>query len=133
MRAYILDACALIALFRNEAGGERVAALLESGSACAIASVNLAEVLYDAARRGGPAVVPSMLADIRSLPLEIVDRIDEALLLQVVDFKSHGRISLADAFALGLAVSRHARLVTADHHEFDAIEQAGLVEFEWIR
>lgn len=133
MSRYILDACALIAFFRNEAGGDRVAALLESEYPCAMASINIAEVLYDAARREGMQIVPAILADIRSLPLEIVEQIDETLLLQVVAFKSQGCISLADAVALGLAASRQALLVTADHHEFDVIEQLGQVQFEWIR
>jgi predicted nucleic acid-binding protein len=133
MSGFVLDACAIIALLRDEPGGERVDALLASGAACAIAAVNLAEVLYDSARREGPEVVANVLADVRALPVDVVSHIDGPWLLRAVEFKSRGRVSLADAFALGLAVSRGARLVTADHHEFDAIERAGLAIFEWIR
>lgn len=100
---------------------------------CAIGAVNLAEVLYDAARRDGLAMAGNLLADVRALPVEIVEHLDDALLLRVAEFKSRGRLSLADAFALGLAAIRGVPLVTADHHEFDAIERAGLATFEWIR
>ncbi|HLF95717.1 MAG TPA: PIN domain-containing protein [Methylococcaceae bacterium] len=133
MSGPVLDACALIALLRNEPGADRVAELLEANPVCAIGAVNLAEVLYDAARHDGQAMARSILADIRALPIEIVARVDDELLLRVAEFKSRGRLSLADAFALGLAASRGVPLATADHHEFDVIEKAGLVAFEWIR
>lgn len=35
--------------------------------------------------------------------------------------------------SMALALESGAKLVTADHHEFDAFEQAGLDVFEWIR
>jgi predicted nucleic acid-binding protein len=42
-------------------------------------------------------------------------------------------MSLADSFALATALCRGAALVTADHHEFDAVEQAEPVGFLWFR
>ena len=80
MSSAVLDACAVIALLRDEPGAERVATLLESDPPCAMSAVNLAEVLYDAARRDGQAMARSILADIRALPIEIVARVDDELL-----------------------------------------------------
>ena len=80
MSGPVLDACALIALLRNEPGADRVAELLEANPVCAIGAVNLAEVLYDAARHDGQAMARSILADIRALPIEIVARVDDELL-----------------------------------------------------
>ncbi|MCL1883364.1 MAG: hypothetical protein FWF81_06415 [Defluviitaleaceae bacterium] len=42
-------------------------------------------------------------------------------------------ISLADAMALAQASVENAPLVTAVHHELDAVEADGKVEFYWIR
>jgi len=43
------------------------------------------------------------------------------------------RISLADAIALAEASVRDGYIVTADHHEMDKLDQAGIVKFMWIR
>jgi predicted nucleic acid-binding protein len=48
-------------------------------------------------------------------------------------FKVNYRISLADSIALAMARQLGARLVSTDHHEFDPIEQAGAVQFKWMR
>ena len=48
-------------------------------------------------------------------------------------WKARGRLSLADAIALAVAEVRGLRLVSADHHELDPLETAGLVKIEWIR
>ncbi len=43
------------------------------------------------------------------------------------------RISLADCFALALAIREKATLVTSDHHELDRIAETGLCPFRFIR
>jgi hypothetical protein len=42
-------------------------------------------------------------------------------------------MSLADSFALGLAKQLNARVVSTDHHELDAVEKSGEVQFFWLR
>ena len=43
------------------------------------------------------------------------------------------RVSLADCFALALAISEEGTLVTSDHHEFDAIAGAEVCPIRFIR
>ena len=42
-------------------------------------------------------------------------------------------LMIADAVALAQAFDEQAVLVTADHHELDAVNDAGEVEFLWLR
>jgi predicted nucleic acid-binding protein len=43
------------------------------------------------------------------------------------------KVSLADCFALALAIREKGTLVTSDHHELDPLAKAGLCEFRFIR
>lgn len=132
MNGYVLDACALIALLNGEDGGEKLAAAFASDLPMRMAAVNVLEVAYDAVRRqndvGAANEVMSLL---ERLQVEIVWALTPTLLVGAARFKARGRLSLADSIAL--AVELDARLLTADHHEFDAFEREGLSIFEWIR
>lgn len=44
-----------------------------------------------------------------------------------------GKISLADCFALALAIRSGATLVTSDHHEFDRIDALDICPILFIR
>jgi len=55
------------------------------------------------------------------------------MLRQAIYFKTTYAVSVADVLALGLTKARQAVMVTADHHEFDVIDQAHEVSFHWIR
>ena len=134
MTIYVLDACAVLAYINNEIGADKVEQLLMSQQRVFMASINLLEICYDMARRTGSLGEASHFYRlVTSWPIHIVDVLDEPLLIAAASFKMRGRLSLADAVALGLAKIKQAKLVTSDHHEFDTLEQAGLAEFEWIR
>jgi len=134
MSGYVLDACALIALFNGEEGKSVLERVFVSGLPIRIAAVNVLEVAYDAVRRQKDTQAAKEVLDcVEKLGIEIVWTMTSAVLLRAAEFKSQGRISLADSIALSLALDSGAKLVTADHHEFDAFEQAGLNIFEWIR
>ncbi len=134
MTIYVLDACAVLAYINNEIGADKVEQLLMSQQRVFMASINVLEICYDMARRTGSLEEASNFYRlVASWPIHIVDVLDEPLLIAAASFKMRGRLSLADAVALGLAKIKQAKLVTSDHHEFDTLEQAGLAEFEWIR
>ncbi|HRH92071.1 MAG: PIN domain-containing protein [Agitococcus sp.] len=134
MTVYVLDACAVLAYINNEIGADKVEQLLMSRQTVFMASINVLEICYDMARRTGDLEEASNFYRlITSWPIHIVDVLDEPLLMAAASFKMRGRLSLADAVALGLSKIKQAKLVTSDHHEFDTLEQAGLAEFEWIR
>ena len=134
MSGYVLDACALIALFNGEEGKTVLERVFVSGQPIRIAAVNVLEVAYDAVRRQKDTQAAKEVLDcVEKLGVDIVWTMTSAVLLRAAEFKSQGRISLADSIALALALDSGAKLVAADHHEFDAFEQAGLGIFEWIR
>ena len=134
---YIIDACALIALINREPGYEVVRELLKKAEAGSVNVymhiVNLCEVYYDCLRSSGTKIADALLKTIESMPLTIVDRIDVTLLKETGKIKASEKVSLADAFAVGLAVTLHAQLVTSDHHEFELLETKGIVRILWFR
>lgn len=137
MNEYVLDACALIAYLNGESGQEKIEAVLEeaeSGSALIyMHRVNFYEVYYDAYRAGGPTIAQQLSSDVSQLPIRFVDAMNGALLNEAAYFKVNYKISLADSIALGLAKLHQAEVVTADHHEFDRVEQIESLRFFWFR
>ena len=138
MVRYVLDACAVIALLNKEEGADKVAALYEKtihGEAELIMSkVNLLEVYYGYLKEDGEAFAEQQLTAIENSSVKINEIISNEILRQAGKVKgAHKRISLADSFAVAQAIVSNAVLVTTDHHELDAIDKAGIVEFLWIR
>lgn len=134
MKTYVFDACALIAYLNQEAGGESVERLLKQTECVRLMSiVNVYEVCYDAARVSGLAEGMTLYRKIKILPFDILRELDDQTLEHAIYFKITYAISVADAIALGLSKARNATIVTADHHEFDQIDQANELDFHWIR
>jgi uncharacterized protein len=130
----VLDACALIAFFNDEPGAEVVAAILDEVPLVAISAVNLLEIAYDAIRQSGnPYAAYESLQAVGQLPIHIRWDLDRDIFHHAARLKAGHRISLADAFALALAKTLGAPVVTSDHHEFDTLEQQGITAFIWIR
>jgi predicted nucleic acid-binding protein len=59
--------------------------------------------------------------------------LEDAVFKEAGRLKAIYRISLADSLALAEAKTRGARIMTADHHEFDTLDKKGEVAFLWIR
>jgi predicted nucleic acid-binding protein len=55
------------------------------------------------------------------------------VIIKAARFKVDFSISLADSIALGLGKELSAKVVTADHNEFDKIEEIESADFYWIR
>jgi PIN domain nuclease of toxin-antitoxin system len=134
---YVVDACALIALINQEAGGDIVRDLLKNaesgGCHVKIHAVNLCEVYYDCLRIKNSKVADELLKTVETMPLETVALIENRLLKEVCAIKATQKVSLADAFAVGLAIISKAHLVTSDHHELEPLERSGIIQVLWIR
>jgi predicted nucleic acid-binding protein len=134
---YVLDACSLIAHFNQEEGASEVKSIITraiSGDATVLMHrINLFEVYYDLLRSGGEEKTGEAMSEINDFPITIVDKITDALMKEAARFKLSYKISVADAFALATAKTEDATLVSADHHEFDAIDKAGEVPLFWFR
>jgi len=120
---FVLDASAMIAYLRDEAGAGVVAeALLDSESRCYAHALNLCEVFYDFHRASGEADALQAIADLREVGVLEDSNVAAAVWQAAGTLKANlRRVSLADCFALELAERLRATILTADHHEFDAL------------
>lgn len=132
---FVFDACALIALLEDEPGAEVVEALLqEPANRCLIHAVSACEVYYDLCRRGDTEDADSLEALFAEYDLEILETLPSHLWRIAGKLKAEWRrVSLADCFALALAIREEGILVTSDHHEFDPIAQAEVCPIRFIR
>ena len=134
---YILDACALIAYFKKETGFEHIIRFLEQADdeeiSLSMHKLNLLEVYYGFYRDDGKEKAEAILKDSFSLPIIIVDELNDSLFREAGRLKALYDISFADSIALALASVRRGSLITADHHDFDIIEHKEEILFSWIR
>ena len=137
MTRYVLDACALIALLREEKGADIVSSIFNAAAKktalITIHTINLFEVYYDVCRTSSEERAERILAELKKRPIEIISEINEELFKEAGRFKLKYKMSLADAFALAQASILNAELLTSDHHEFDAVEKSEPIRFLWIR
>jgi PIN domain nuclease of toxin-antitoxin system len=131
---YVLDAYALLAFIRNEEGALVVRQALESeNNVCLVHAVNLCEVYYDCLRCYGNDPTEKLLTGLIEADLIIRDDMDLDFWKAAGKLKAPGRISLADCFAITLAVREDAVLMTSDRHEFEPLlskpEFPGQIQF----
>ena len=111
MTSAVLDASAIIALLKNEAGAAKVAAVIADA---AVGVFNHAEVVSHFAHLGAP--LEEIREMMRGLPFAIVDA-DEALSWEAGALRpgtSKAGLSLGDRFCLALARRMGAPAYTAD-------------------
>lgn len=134
MRATVVDSYAVLALFFEEPGAERVAQLLHEAAVAdrpaLITAMNWAEVLYKVERRQGLAGVEQAKRFERTMPLDVVAA-DRELAELAARYKANHKMSLADAFAAALAKQKKAELVTGDP-EFKSVEHE-LKKVTWLK
>jgi PIN domain nuclease of toxin-antitoxin system len=132
MKTTVLDASALLALFLDEPGAEKMEHLFQAASEADrpvfISAVNWAEVLYKIERKHGNAGLETAQQFERTTPLEAVP-VDRELAESAALLKNSHKLGLADAFAVALAKSKKAELVTADY-EFKAVEKE--IKINWL-
>lgn len=133
MKATVLDASALLALFFDEPGAEKVEQLLylaaEADKPLLVAAVNWAEVLYRMERKSGAPGLNGAKEFERTMPLEVAP-LDRELAESAAHLKNEHDMGLADAFAAALAKSKKAELVTADT-EFKPLEKE--ININWLK
>ncbi len=119
---YVLDACALISLLRNEQGALLVRQALEADdSVCLIHAVNLCEVYYDCLRSYDTEATDRLLDNLLACGVLLRNDMDVEFWKAAGRLKSRGRIALADCFAVTLAAREEAVLLTSDRHEFEPL------------
>ncbi len=131
----ILDACAVIAFFRDEEGGEIVENfLIDPQHTCYIHVINLCEVYYDFIRSNDQVYAEQMINELELAGVIFKRNLGTRFWKLVGQYKATiARISLADCFALALTTTLRGILLTSDHHEFDRIVPLGICPIAFIR
>jgi len=134
---YILDACALIALFKREQGSDKVRVLfdetLAGQSVIYMNTVNLIEVHYCFYRVLGREKSSLILEQIYAMPIHFIDTVDTIIFSEASRLKAQYAIPLGDAIGLATAVKMKGTFVTADHSDFNELEKNESVPFFWFR
>lgn len=89
--------------------------------------LNVAETYYILAKRDSPVVADEFLARLPSLPIRTVLP-DEESIMAAARIKAAHRVAFGDAFAIALAQSEQASVITGD----DEIRQCALVPVDWL-
>lgn len=135
MATKVLDSWAVLAFYKGEPAGEDVEKLIESASTSGkpllLSAVNWSEIYYSMERAGGRQAADEAVADLATLPIDVVGVGDDLKLARLAaQFKASHKMSLADAFAAALAKEKKADLVTGDP-EFKALEKE--IKIHWLK
>ncbi len=131
----ILDACAVIALFRGELGAEVVEQyLLNPEYSCSIHAVNLCEVYYDFLRVDGVQEAERVTQELIDVGVNVRSDLDDVFWRAIASYKATiRRISLADCFALALANKLNGTVLTSDRKEFEPVVILNICPITFIR
>ena len=130
----VLDACAMIAYLHNEVGADVVEKILSDKNChCFAHALNICEVYYGILRKENESVALASIADIEADGVVIMDTLDRELWQLAGQLKARNKLSIADGFALALALRMQAELLTSDHHEFDKLSGQGIYPIRFIR
>ncbi len=109
-------------------------ALSGSDDQCVAHVLNLCEVFYDFHRASGQDVALDAVRDLARIGVAESAEMSTEFWQAAGAIKAiHRRVSLADCFAIALANRLGATILTADHHEFDALAGRGVCAVEFIR
>jgi predicted nucleic acid-binding protein len=134
---FVLDACAMIALLREENGSDVVESMfvkaLEGNATILMNKLNLLEVYYDTFRLYNKETADELLDNVPNLPIQIITDLNDDVFKEAGRLKCTYKISLADSVALAEASISGGSLLTSDHHEFDVIDESEEIKVQWIR
>ena len=139
MQNYLLDTCALLALYDNEKGADVVEGLLDSAKrgevTLSMNAANLIEVYYDRIREIGSEAADTLIREIRErFPINIIEELSPAMVREAAYFKATGKMSAnrrfdADSILVATAQCTGTTVVTCDHVELEPIEKQGKILF----
>jgi predicted nucleic acid-binding protein len=133
--SFVLDSFALIGYLENESFSDQIQHALtkakNGASRLYFHAIHLGEVYYITLREQGQSLADLAYSRIKALPIKLIDRIDEELLLAAAGLKARHPISYADSFAAALAMINNCPLMTGDP-EFRALEKKDIINIEWL-
>jgi predicted nucleic acid-binding protein len=133
--SFVFDSFALIGFLENESFSDRIQHILVQAKnrqvLLYIHAIHIGEVYYITLREKGKSIADLAYARIKALPIKVIERIDEDLLLAAAGLKATYPISYADSFAAALALIKGCPLLTGDP-ELAALENQGKISIEWL-
>jgi len=135
-KIFVLDACALIALVKNEKGASIVADVYKNANNGSMRlymnRINLLEVYYGFYRDKGKEYALGIMKQVEASSV-LISEFDRDILLEAGRLKATYKFSLADSIVIAQTILLKGSILTSDHHEFDAIEDKENLIFSWIR
>jgi PIN domain nuclease of toxin-antitoxin system len=132
---YLLDACALIAIFKMDAGYEKVYSILKKSSNgeadVYMNKLNLFEVHYGFTKSDGIQYADNLVEKAKEFCIKVIDNISDEVMREASRLKTKHSMSLGDAILVGQASVLKASIVTADHGDFDKVEANENISFTW--
>ena len=133
--SFVLDSYAVIGYLENETFSDQIQNALTQAKNGAFRiyfhAIHLGEVYYVTLREQGQSLADQVYSRIKTLPIKLIDRIDEELLLAAAGLKAKYPISYADSFAAALAMINNCPLLTGDP-EFEPLEKQGIITIKWL-
>jgi len=127
----VVDSWAILAWLLDQPAAHKVEVVLQSAAAgdlnLVMSWMNVAEVYYIAVRRFGAEGAEEFLRRLPSLPIRVVLP-DKDGVLAAARIKAAHPIAFCDAFAIALAQSEQASVITGD----DEIRRCKVVPVDWI-
>jgi PIN domain nuclease of toxin-antitoxin system len=124
----------MLALLNLEPGGDVVQNFLDDDNIVYAHALNLVEVFYDVSRDHDVLVARATIRKLQSGGVILRADMDVALWEDAAQLKADWkRVSLADCFGVALARRLNADFITADRHELEMLDKAGLARFTFIR
>ncbi len=128
---YSLDACALFALLRGEAGHEVIASALQ-GSGCSTHVINLFEVYVWFLKNSDEAQADAALQAIDLLNVAVETDLDVDLIKDAARLRSGFQMSVPDAIGLAYCARRGCAFLTSDG-ELAALKDSGAIPIHFFR
>jgi len=133
MNKFVLDACAVLALLKEEQGMDIVKKVIESDAEVFLHAVTFLEIYYNITKEFGTDDANLFFESITQTKIKIIYEITRDTIKNAGYFKSKYKISLGDSFVLATARLYNAKIISSDHHELDLIEKLENIDFLWIR
>jgi ribonuclease VapC len=134
--SFVLDSYALIGYLENEPFSDQIQHALTQAKngefRLYFHAIQMGEVYYITLREQGQGLADLAYSRIKALPIKLIDRIDEELLLAAAGLKARHPISFADSFVAALAMIKNCPLLTGDP-EFRTLETQGIISIEWLK
>ncbi len=132
MKKFILDSWAVLSFLHRERAHQKIKEILDLAAngkiSLYISVINLIEVYYKLVRKVGRQEAIKTVYSLKKIPIEVISASDDVV-FSAAEIKAKYPISLADCFAVAVALDKKAPILTGDP-EFKKVEK--MVKIQWL-